>query len=75
MTFDTDTFEIEQHSVTAAVCKNAALFGAAPERGEVDIHLVETAERVGSLIAQAMNLHMVPLPSRPCEPRTLGRWI
>ena len=25
-----------------------------------DIHLVETAERVGSLIAQAMNLHMVP---------------
>ncbi|MCY4502434.1 MAG: hypothetical protein OXE57_12825 [Alphaproteobacteria bacterium] len=36
MTFDTDTFEIEQQCVTAAVCENAALFGAAPERGEID---------------------------------------
>ncbi len=34
MTFDTDTFA--ETSVTATVCENAALFGAAPERGEID---------------------------------------
>ena len=40
-----------------------------------DGHLVETAEKVGSLIAKAMNLHMVPLPSRPRDRRAFGRWI
>ena len=34
MTFDIDTFA--QTSVTAAICENARLFGATPERGEVD---------------------------------------
>ena len=34
MTFDIDTFA--ETSVTATVCENAALFGATPERGEVD---------------------------------------
>ena len=31
-----DTIEAQDQSVTATVCDNAALFGAAPERGEVD---------------------------------------
>jgi len=34
MTFDTDIFA--QTSVTATICENAALFGATPERGDVD---------------------------------------
>jgi integrase len=40
-----------------------------------DGHLVETAEQVGGLIADAMNLHIVPPPSRPRERRRYGRWI
>ena len=36
MTFDIDTFESAEQSATATVCENAALFGAAPERGEFD---------------------------------------
>ena len=36
MTFDIDTVETAAQSVTATVCDNAALFGAAPERGEFD---------------------------------------
>ena len=40
-----------------------------------DGHLVETAEKVGSLIAEAMNLHIAtPLPrARVC--RKYGRWV
>ena len=34
MTFDIETFE--NNSVTAAICESAALYGAAPERGEFD---------------------------------------
>ena len=40
-----------------------------------DIHLVETAEKVGNLIANAMNLHIVLPPSRPRERCRYGRWI
>ena len=40
-----------------------------------DIHLVETAEKVGNLIADAMNLHIVLPPSRPRERCRYGRWI
>ena len=40
-----------------------------------DIHLVETAERVGSLIAQAMNLDVAPLTASSRLRRTYGRWI
>ena len=40
-----------------------------------DGHLVETAEKVESLIADAMNLRIVPPPSRPRERRRHGRWI
>ena len=36
MTFDIDTIESAEQSVTATVCENAALFGAAPERDEFD---------------------------------------
>ena len=39
MSFDidiTETIESEGQSATATVCENAALFGAAPERGEFD---------------------------------------
>ena len=34
--YDIDTIETQNQSVTATVCENAALFGAAPERGEFD---------------------------------------
>ena len=40
-----------------------------------DGHLVETAEKVGSLIADAMNLQAVPPPSRPRARRTYDRWV
>ena len=40
-----------------------------------DGHLVETAEKVGSLIADAMNLQGVPLPSRSRVLRPCGRWF
>ena len=34
--FDIDSIDTQEQSVTATVCENAALFGAAPERGEFD---------------------------------------
>ena len=40
-----------------------------------DGHLVETAEKVGSLIADAMNLQGLPPPSPPLPRRRYGRWI
>ncbi len=40
-----------------------------------DAHLVETAENVGCLIADAMNYHIVSPPSRPHAWRAYGRWI
>ena len=40
-----------------------------------DIHLVETAERVGSVIAEAMKPPVAPPPSRPRERRAYGRWV
>ena len=52
-----------QHSTTAGYAHLA------------DGHLVETAEKVGSLIADAMNLHIVPSPPRPRAHRRYGRWI
>ncbi len=39
-----------------------------------DGHLVETAEKVGSIIAEAMKLHIAP-PSRPHPRRSYGRWV
>ena len=40
-----------------------------------DAHLVETAQKLGCLIADAMKLHAVSLPSRPGARRKYGRWI
>ena len=40
-----------------------------------DVHLVEAAEKVGSLIAEAMGIDHVPLPSRRRSRRMYGRWI
>ncbi len=40
-----------------------------------DEHLVEAAEKVGSIIAQAMNLHSPTPPSSPRARRTYGRCI
>ena len=40
-----------------------------------DAHLVETAEKLGCLIADAMNLHSVSPPSPPRVRREYGRWI
>ena len=38
-------------------------------------HLVETAEQVGSLVADAMNLRSSPSVSLPRTRRRYGRWI
>ena len=40
-----------------------------------DGHLVETAEKVGALIASAMNLRPASPESRPRARRDYGRWI
>ena len=40
-----------------------------------DAHLVEAAEKVGSLIADAMNLQVVPLPAPTRTRRRHGRWF
>ncbi len=40
-----------------------------------DAHLVETAEKVGSIIAKAMDIRTAPPPSRPRARRGHGRWI
>ena len=40
-----------------------------------DGHLVETAENVGSIIAEAMKLHGTPSPSSPRARRICGRWF
>ena len=40
-----------------------------------DSHLVETADKVGRMLAQAMNLHCLPPPSPPRVRRRYGRWI
>jgi len=39
-----------------------------------DGHLVETAEQVGRLIAEAMDLHIATAPSRP-RTQLHGRWF
>ena len=40
-----------------------------------DGHLVETAEKIGSIIAKAMDIRTAPPPSRPRARRGHGRWI
>ncbi len=40
-----------------------------------DGYLVETAEKIGSIIAEAMDIRTAPPPSRPRARRGHGRWI
>ncbi len=56
MTFDTDIFETQDQSVTATVCENAALFGAAPERGEIDTREVWDADDATAALAEAFRI-------------------
>ena len=53
MTFDTDTFESHEQSMTATVCENAALFGATPERGEFDPREVWDRDEAVGAVAEA----------------------
>ena len=56
MTFDIDTIETGAQSVTATVCENAALFGAAPERGEVDTREVWDRDDATGALAEAFRI-------------------
>ena len=56
MTFDIDTFESDAQSATATVCENAALFGAAPERGEFDSRDVWDAVDATDAVSEAFRI-------------------
>ena len=56
MTFDIDTFESDAQSATATVCENAALFGAAPERGEFDSRDVWDADDASDAVSEAFRI-------------------
>ena len=51
-----DTIETEAQSVTASVCDNAALFGAAPERGEFDTREVWDEDDALAAIAESFRI-------------------
>ena len=54
MTFDTDIHE--SHSVTATVCEAASLYGATPERGEVDTREVWDEDDALAAVAEAFRI-------------------
>ncbi len=56
MTFDIDTVETAGQSVTATVCENAALFGAAPERGEFDPRQVWDEDDALAAVAESFRI-------------------
>ena len=56
MTFDIDTIETGTQSVTATVCDNAALFGAAPERDEFDTREVWDADDALAAVAESFRI-------------------
>ena len=57
MTFDIETAaETAGQSVTATVCDNAALFGAAPERGEFDPRQVWDEDDALAAVAEAFRI-------------------
>ena len=56
MTFDIDTFESDAQSATATVCENAALFGAAPERGEFDSRDIWDADDATDAVSEAFRI-------------------
>ena len=51
-----DTTETEAQSMTATVCDNAALFGAAPERGEFDTREVWDADDAIAAVAESFRI-------------------
>ena len=53
MTFDIDTFESQDQSMTATVCENAQLFGATPERGEFDPRDIWDRDEAVGAVAEA----------------------
>ena len=70
-----DTIEAQDRSVTATVCDNAALFGAAPERGEFDTREVWDADDATDAVSEAFPHHRagrrtgrVPARRRAREP-------
>ncbi len=59
MSFDvdiTETIESDGQSATATVCENAALFGAAPERGEFDSREVWDADDATDAVSEAFRI-------------------
>ncbi len=50
------TIETEAQSVTATICDNAALFGAAPERGEFDTREVWDADDAIAAVAESFRI-------------------
>ena len=56
MTFDIDTIETGAQSVTTTVCENAALYGAAPERGEFDTRDVWDRDDATGALAEAFRI-------------------
>ena len=56
MTFDIDTIESAEQSVTATVCENAALYGAAPERGEFDSREIWDADDATDAVSEAFRI-------------------
>ena len=51
-----DTIEAQDQSVTATVCDNAALFGAAPERGEFDSREVWDEDDATDAVSEAFRI-------------------
>ena len=56
MTFDIDTIETGVQSVTAAVCENAQLYGAAPERDEFDSRDVWDRDDAMAAVSEAFRI-------------------
>ena len=51
-----DTIEAQDQSMTATICENAALYGAAPERGELDPREVWDEDDVLAAVAEAFRI-------------------
>ena len=56
MTFDIDTIESGEQSATAAICENAQLFGATPERGEFDPREVWDEDDATAAMSEAFRI-------------------
>ena len=56
MSFDIDTVETAGQSATAAICENAQLFGAAPERDEFDSREVWDRDDATDAVSEAFRI-------------------